>query len=396
MHFISNTESQHHLSNICRLFELSDEVYVAVAFLKTSGLNSLLSSIEKHIKADKAITIVAGSSFGFTEPNALKKLKSLFDGRDNAKLYLTKQDIKKVFHPKLYLFRSGQSCDIIAGSANLTDGGLSSNAECSIHIQCHQDDKAWQDAFNFLQNAANEADKADILTIKKYEPFYEQQKKHHKLSKIGPYLTKSQKAFNYSNLNEYFQDFDEVDRDNNFNAKVVDYKKAKKILNQIADHTNLTKQNFVPLLDSLVGKAKEGRLWHSGSLYRRKKEVYPYYKQFQELVKYIRANKDASPEVVFSKAVEKVKSIKGASINYVAEIMMTYNPEKFANLNSNPITVLKKEGGVHLKTSSESFNGEDYEEYCELIKEISSALGIRNMLEADSFFNDIYWKIKSN
>lgn len=63
------------------------------------------------------------------------------------------------------------------------------------------------------------------------------------------------------------------------------------------------------------------------------------------------------------------------------------------NMNRNPITVLKLEGGVNLKAHSSSFTSGDYAEYCELIKEISLKLGLRNMLEADTFFNEIYWKL---
>lgn len=73
--------------------------------------------------------------------------------------------------------------------------------------------------------------------------------------------------------------------------------------------------------------------------------------------------------------------------------MMTYNHKDFANLNANPIKVLREAGGVHLKAHRNSFNGEDYEEYCELVKEICSAFDLRNMLEANSFFYDIYWEL---
>jgi hypothetical protein len=63
-------------------------------------------------------------------------------------------------------------------------------------------------------------------------------------------------------------------------------------------------------------------------------------------------------------------------------------------MNKNPITVLRREGGVNIKASSSSYSGSDYKEYCNLIKEISLKLELQNMLEADSFFNEIYWKIK--
>lgn len=88
-----------------------------------------------------------------------------------------------------------------------------------------------------------------------------------------------------------------------------------------------------------------------------------------------------------------VSNIKGAAANYVAEIMMTYNPIECANIDRNPITVLRNAGGVKLKAHSSSFNGNDYQEYCTIIKDISEMLTLKDMLEADTFFNDIYWEI---
>ena len=97
---------------------------------------------------------------------------------------------------------------------------------------------------------------------------------------------------------------------------------------------------------------------------------------------------------MFENAKIKVNLIEGAAVNYITEIMMTYNNNDFANMNKNPLTVLREEGGVNLKAHSSSFKGVDYAEYCELIEEISTKLGLNDMLEADSFFNEIYWKIK--
>jgi hypothetical protein len=124
-----------------------------------------------------------------------------------------------------------------------------------------------------------------------------------------------------------------------------------------------------------------------------RRSVYPYYNEFRDLVRYIRESKTSSATVVFKKAKEKVKKIEGAAVNYIAEIMMTYNPNEFANMNRNPITVLRKEGGVNLKSHSSSFTEVNYAEYCDLVREISEKLGLKNMLEADSFFNEIYWDI---
>lgn len=92
-----------------------------------------------------------------------------------------------------------------------------------------------------------------------------------------------------------------------------------------------------------------------------------------------------------------VENISGASVNYVTEIMISYNPKEFAILNGNPFKVLTEEAGITFKYElPSSFSGKDYAYYCEIIKEISEELGFSNMLEADSFFNEIYWEKKEN
>jgi hypothetical protein len=71
--------------------------------------------------------------------------------------------------------------------------------------------------------------------------------------------------------------------------------------------------------------------------------------------------------------------------------MMTYNRKQFANLNKNPLYSLKVHGGANIKSTAAAYTGADYQEYCEIVKEISNTFGLKDMLEADSFFNNIYW-----
>jgi hypothetical protein len=73
--------------------------------------------------------------------------------------------------------------------------------------------------------------------------------------------------------------------------------------------------------------------------------------------------------------------------------MMTFQPERFGNLNGNPIKVLKKEAGVYFKSHSSLYTGDNYQEYCLIIREICNELELKNLLEVDSFFNIIYWKL---
>lgn len=396
MKFLHNSTTANHKIQIETELKSCDEAYIAVAFLKSSGLNILLPSIKEFLKRGSKLTLVAGQNFALTEPSALHSLRLLFQDYPSSKLYLAKANsATKVFHPKFYLFQSQNNCCIITGSANITEGGLVNNKEASLVVNCSSSDSIWLETLEHFNSLIDphSADEATLLVIKQYETYYEQQKQYNRKAKPIPNKTKSQLAFDYHSLLKHFQRFDNKKRDETFSDKMANYKEAKKILDAIADNPRLTQKQFEPLLDSLVGSKEEFNLWHSGSLFRLRRSVYPYYKEFQKLVKYIRENKSQSAATVFSNAKDIVKMIEGAAVNYITEIMMTYNPKEFANMNKNPITVLKQEGGVNIKTSTSSYNGMDYQEYCDLIKEISSKLGLRNMLEADSYFNDIYWRI---
>lgn len=398
MKFLANiNKTENHLTTITENLKVHDQAFFAVAFLKTSGLNTLSKPIKDFLKSGGQLIIVAGQNFALTEPKALHELRNLFKTFPTSKLFLAKANAAtNVFHPKLYLFKSQKDCCVISGSANITKGGLVDNKETSIIADCIETEKIWVDAksyFDTLLNLEN-SDEATLLVIKQYETFFEQQKQFNKKAKSIPTKTKSQLAFDYNNLVKHFKKFNNSERQENFKEKLVNYKKAKTILDQIADNTRLTQAQFEPLLDSLVGSKDEYNLWHSGSLFRLRRSVYPYFKEFRDLVRYIRDNKNQTAEIVFENAKEKVKMIEGAAVNYITEIMMTYNNKDFANMNKNPLTVLRTEGGVNIKASSSSFSGADYDEYCELIKEICSKLGLQNMLEADSFFNEIYWEIK--
>lgn len=397
MKFLANTKSANHLTVLTDNLKLYDEVFFAVAFLKVSGLNKLIQTIMEFLKSGGQITIIAGQNFALTEPEALHTLRKLFLTSPTSKLYLAKADsVNSIFHTKLYLFKYKSDCCIISGSANITGGGLTTNKETSLIANCNDTDTTWKEAKKYFDTlvSADNASEATLLVIKQYETFYEQQKQHNKKAKPIPTRTKSQLAFDYANLLKHFKKFNNKQRQENFKEKLSHYKQARQILDEIADNPKLTQKQFEPLLDRLVGSKEENNLWHSGSLFRLRRSVYPYYKEFRDLVRYIRENKSSSATVVFKNAKEKVKKIEGAAVNYIAEILMTYNQNEFANMNRNPITVLRTEGGVNLKSHSSSFTEVDYAEYCDLVKEISEKLALRNMLEADSFFNEIYWEIK--
>tara|TARA_R110002051_G_scaffold209984_1_gene275698 strand:- start:1650 stop:2861 length:1212 start_codon:yes stop_codon:yes gene_type:complete len=395
--FIYNNTESSHLDVVLHQFEVAEDIWLATAFLKMSGLNLLIPAIKKHAKANKSIQVIVGQNFGLTEPEALRKLHNLFEERINANLYLDKAESKtNVFHPKLFLFKKNGKGTIISGSANMTKGGLVTNQEASLFCETKVESDEWKKAVTYFDSITNEdnASPVNLMLIKRYEKFYKDQRKARETQKAAPEKQESQYNFDYKKLKKHLKKYSTTQSKADFKQREKDYREAKKLLDEIATSGRLTQKRFIDIIDTLVGKAGQQALWKSGSLFRNRRKVYNCKNEFKKLVKFIRDNKNGVPSKVFEKSKKLVEGVEGARVNYVTEIMMTYQPNRFANLNNNPITVLDEEAGVYFKSHSGSFNGYDYGEYCSLIKEICQKLNLKNMLEVDSFFNDIYWEIK--
>lgn len=394
---ITNSNKTNHLDFILKYMAKADEVWIATAFFKNSGLESMLPAIRKHVLAKKPIQIIAGQNFGLTEPEALKLIYGLFNNKINACLYLNKADDKlSVFHPKLFVFRQGNKGIIITGSANITNGGLVSNEEISTCIEVSISDSYWKQVLEYYAKitSGENADLISLMIINRYEQFYNEQKKAREKQKANPDKKSSEYSFDYVKLRRRLKEYRQGSYSEDLKLRIKDYKKARILLEEVANSDKLLQLRFEEIIDTLVGKKGSYGLWRSGSLNRLRHEVYLCKNEFRKLVKFISDNQNLSATKVFNEAKRLVGFVYGARINYVAEIMMTYQPERFANLNSNPISVLKEEAGVYFKSHSNSFSGEDYEAYCSVVAEICEGLELKNMLEADSFFNEIYWKLK--
>lgn len=395
MELIYNSGSENHLNAIINNLKLFKKVYLATAFLKVSGVDLLLPALQKFLHDGGELIVVAGQNFALTEPEALVTLYNLIKEYANSQLYLAKADVAtKIFHHKLYLFTNDKYASIISGSANITKGGLISNDESSLIFNCESTHQTWQKTLTVFNSIIEKSDIVNLLIIRQYESYFNEQKIINLNIKAIPTRTKAQIEFNYKTLLFHLQNLDEEYLKTRYNDKKSRYKLAKNVLDEIADSAKLTKTKFAKLLDQLVGSKGQERLWDSGSLFRLRKKVYDYPKEFRLLVRYIRANKTLNPNEIFDNAVQLVLPIKGAAVNYVTEIMMTYNTIDYANINRNPITVLRNEAGIPMKAHSSSFDGNDYEEYCILIKDICENLNLKDMLQADSLFNEIYWQIR--
>jgi hypothetical protein len=114
---------------------------------------------------------VIGTHFHQTAPDVLDK----FVSDDRVRFVLRPSG---VFHPKIFLFRSGREWDAFVGSANLTRGALGSNAEVVMHVS-HEDgdEQVRTDIQETIKRFRSEGKKATREVADAYRETYDRMKK---------------------------------------------------------------------------------------------------------------------------------------------------------------------------------------------------------------------------
>jgi len=105
------------------------------AYVKRSGVDGLADLLSRR---KGAVTIYAGMNNRVTSYQGLARLLDC-----GTELYVFDMGIpNRVFHPKLYLGWGPRNGDLIVGSSNLTDGGLSRNIEAALRWSLESTDVA--------------------------------------------------------------------------------------------------------------------------------------------------------------------------------------------------------------------------------------------------------------
>jgi HKD family nuclease len=105
-----------------RLLPGSRSVRVAVAFVTASGVALLTNLLEQH-GIDDVEVVARGAPV--TDPEALLALRD--EHRVRVSVVAGEEAVR--FHPKLWLLRDESGLDVLAGSGNLTAGGMRDNRE---------------------------------------------------------------------------------------------------------------------------------------------------------------------------------------------------------------------------------------------------------------------------
>ena len=389
-----------HIEEILQLIEGADEIQFAVGFLKESGFRNIEAALRLFLnRKETESRFYIGTGFGETDPDSLMKLYKLLKGSARHKLVVCTPDAG-IFHPKLYYFRNGERTTIITGSSNLTESGLRINDEVSVKIKSAVNSKYSQDLKAYFNDVFNQYYIEDVKSlIKQYKKDLKEFNSNHYYKPKFRFRPRQEKDIDIDlpRLREYYKYYTESDGFIEPINREKKYIKAKGNLSQISSDKQLSRIEFHDLFGPLVGHSGYSKLWHSGSIHRKTHKTLDYIPAFREIVRITEENLESPVEVAFDnimnslKLKKKRKEISGIGVNIVAEMLMTYSPEKFANINDNPLTSLDLLGKEF--KSLGSFRGRDYKEYVDLLSMIKGELGMRTFLEIDSFFNYVYWNL---
>jgi HKD family nuclease len=398
--FITNSKPTHK-ETLLKLFEQAEEVIFAVGFLRKSGIDNISESL-KALCADKQkkASFYIGTGFGETDPVALRSLHNIIKVKRHNKLVLCTPSAG-IFHPKIYLFRKSNNVTIVLGSANLTENGWAVNDEVSIMTTTTIESTYYKQILDYFEKLDKKYFVEDILDL--IENYKKQLNEYKGKNPCIPGFrfkrtSSTDIGIDMPMLIEYYKIYKQNEDYIEPKVREGEYKTAKHNLDQLASSMPLNKQQFHDLFGPLVRHAGYEKLWHSGSIHRKSHATLKsaeYRNSFRQLINVAKnnikqpVNAAYDATIAFLNNKRKDKKISGIGENIVAEVLMTYDPTHFANLNKNPLAVLALVGKKFPSVSS--FKGDDYKAYVELLTKIKNELGMCSLLEIDSFFNYVYW-----
>jgi len=157
------------IDRLNKLFINCTKLDIAMAYVRSGGLDSFLDALKKSILMQKnmPIRILFGmcSSHGITDKESAKRLLKLTQQHQNIKV---KKYDNPGFHPKLMIFY-GNPAQILVGSSNLTAGAQSKNAEANVIVE-DPDQKFMKDAVEFFEMYFDKAPYLEPRYVDLYTP----------------------------------------------------------------------------------------------------------------------------------------------------------------------------------------------------------------------------------
>ena len=148
--------------------ENCDEFMFSVAFVNSGGVSALDQEFLELDRRGIKGRIIASQYQNFTEPVALKKLTR----HENIQVRIITEEVSKM-HSKCYIFRHGDSYNIIIGSSNLTNGALCENMEWNLKFNSMQSGELVSEILSEFERMFEIATPVDDIWIGQYSMLYD-------------------------------------------------------------------------------------------------------------------------------------------------------------------------------------------------------------------------------
>ena len=167
--FLTNdaASNQKVLTTIIKELQNCEEFWFSVAFITTSGVATLMNTLIELKKRNIKGRIVASKYLNFTQPLALERLLENFS---NIELRIAEHGD---FHAKGYLFRKGETYNMIIGSSNMTSAALSKNKEWNLKISAQKESYIMRNALGEFVKEFNKATPVTKQWLLLYNEIYQ-------------------------------------------------------------------------------------------------------------------------------------------------------------------------------------------------------------------------------
>lgn len=153
-----------------------ESFWFSVAFVTTSGVASIINSLQGLEEKGVQGKILVSQYQNFTQPEALRRLLRL----SNIELRIS---VDRDFHAKGYLFQDKNSYGLVIGSSNLTASALSRNVEWNLKVSAKPDSRIMYQALREFRSEFELGMQVDDQFISHYEIAF---KKAHEARKFEP------------------------------------------------------------------------------------------------------------------------------------------------------------------------------------------------------------------
>ena len=153
------------LPKLLEAINCANHIDIAVAFIRTTGLNLLYEPLIEALKREKPVSLrlITGDYLEITEPQALRQLMLLQEHGANIRVYESQG--RQSFHMKAYLFVSvgedgaENSCAFV-GSSNISKMALKGGLEWNLRVDSVENSERFTEIENkFLRLFENESTK---------------------------------------------------------------------------------------------------------------------------------------------------------------------------------------------------------------------------------------------